>query len=444
MTTLIPKYDQGATGAVNRPFNQKLAESVSVKDFGAVGDGVTDDTAAITAARDYIASQIPAPTLVFPAGTYVYSVSPNWAISDASIIADGEVFLRYTGSGNAVIFDAGATIATIFNVKFLGNFIVQATASALNGFFVRSVHHSIFEGRVDGCGATSAAILVNFSVLSEFRVKTTFNETGAWYSGAQPLNGMVITQRDAGELTTACTFINPIIEGVSGAGIVLDYASNNTFIGGTSEGNAGLGMQLTANSVNNLIESIDLEVNTGGAISDAGAQNTYLKVNATDSVTLTGSNARFLTGSFASIIDNGVGTSFFNTTYGVDSGTLTGTQLQQTRFNLFNANGFFEQNKSYDSFITPSTSVPTATATTVITIDNTGISGNRFYTVIAYDTGLGAAYAAVATVYRDGNTLYIINQTNGANLSLTVTGLDIQVTQTSGTTLDVFAKAAVI
>ena len=50
MTTLIPKYDQGATGATNRPINLKLAESVSVKDFGAVGDGSTDDTAAFLAA----------------------------------------------------------------------------------------------------------------------------------------------------------------------------------------------------------------------------------------------------------------------------------------------------------------------------------------------------------------------------------------------------------
>ena len=50
MATLIPKYDQGDTGAVNRPINLKLAETVSVEDFGAVGNGITDDSAAIQAA----------------------------------------------------------------------------------------------------------------------------------------------------------------------------------------------------------------------------------------------------------------------------------------------------------------------------------------------------------------------------------------------------------
>lgn len=65
MTTLIPKYDQGATGAVNRPFNQKLAETVSVKDFGATGDGTTDDTAAIQNAINASSS------VYVPAGTYM-------------------------------------------------------------------------------------------------------------------------------------------------------------------------------------------------------------------------------------------------------------------------------------------------------------------------------------------------------------------------------------
>lgn len=55
MTTLIPQFglkNGGATptGAVNRPINQKLTDTVSVKDFGAVGNGTTDDTASFSAA----------------------------------------------------------------------------------------------------------------------------------------------------------------------------------------------------------------------------------------------------------------------------------------------------------------------------------------------------------------------------------------------------------
>jgi hypothetical protein len=58
-------YLPAGTGAVQTTVQTKLRESVSVKDFGAVGDGVTNDTAAIQAAIN--ASSV----VVFPEGTYL-------------------------------------------------------------------------------------------------------------------------------------------------------------------------------------------------------------------------------------------------------------------------------------------------------------------------------------------------------------------------------------
>lgn len=58
-------YNQGGTGAVITNVQSKLRETVSVKDFGAVGNGTTDDTSAIQAAMNASYS------VYFPSGTYL-------------------------------------------------------------------------------------------------------------------------------------------------------------------------------------------------------------------------------------------------------------------------------------------------------------------------------------------------------------------------------------
>jgi hypothetical protein len=87
---------QAGTGAVQRSVQSKLRDVVSVKDFGAVGDGVANDSAAIQAAintgkRVYI-----------PAGTYLCNVT----IANKSII-EGD------GSANTIIKPFNSALAAM-------------------------------------------------------------------------------------------------------------------------------------------------------------------------------------------------------------------------------------------------------------------------------------------------------------------------------------------
>ena len=84
-------FEPDGTGAVARSVESKLRETVSVKDFGAVGDGVTDDTAAIQAA--FNASQ----AIFFPFGAYKLTAKITVSKSTAFAIY-GE------GIGNSLLY----------------------------------------------------------------------------------------------------------------------------------------------------------------------------------------------------------------------------------------------------------------------------------------------------------------------------------------------------
>jgi hypothetical protein len=89
----------------------KLAQLVSVKDFGAVGNGTTDDTTAINNAIAAISSPAGG-TVYFPSGNYKITSTISW--SDKPLTLSGDASGFQSGTGTRITVAGGVTA---FNVK---------------------------------------------------------------------------------------------------------------------------------------------------------------------------------------------------------------------------------------------------------------------------------------------------------------------------------------
>lgn len=116
--SLLVGFLQSGSGVIKRRTEEKLREILSVDDFGAVGNGVVDDTIAIRNAVDYAITTVR--DLHFVAGkTYRITGEINFPKKHANIIRE---FITFDGHGCRIVLDGSNFTGFGFTKTGVGTF----------------------------------------------------------------------------------------------------------------------------------------------------------------------------------------------------------------------------------------------------------------------------------------------------------------------------------
>lgn len=244
-----------STGSTaSRNLQDRFADVVNVKDFGAVGDGVADDTAAIQAAINFCASRNGG-YINIPSGVYKISSTLSITTSNIKIIGNGGDFLHDGGSsvgGATRIIWAGPLHGTMILIQTIQN----VSNSKINGTNLIGIEF-------DGLGIAGIGISIISHNLGLFQNLLVRNVTqiaykiSNWVAGAiaepsdsqenifnqcafrmlspvsvQNANGFYLTSAiptSSGANTSFNTFTNIVGQVYNGIGFLLDDADNNIF-----------------------------------------------------------------------------------------------------------------------------------------------------------------------------------------------------------------------
>ena len=243
----IVGFKQSGTGAVARTVQDKARDILSVKDFGAAGDGATDDTAAINAAIAYAkTTAFEERTINFPAGDYWVSQINLRNCSYITFHAEGTV--NITGNDDTAGFivgddrldELGHTEDFARQIRFTGGpwLITSAPGEVYQrGLKLQNIVDSVFEnlsvsGTFTPTGGTGNRVTVeiDLSFNNAFH-NCTFSRPGApigadksyalWMGSDNVNNNRFYNYRSQGANATEANTIGARVDG-----------SGNCFYGG--------------------------------------------------------------------------------------------------------------------------------------------------------------------------------------------------------------------
>jgi hypothetical protein len=285
------------SGATQRTVLNKLRDVVSVKDFGAVGDGVADDTAAFAAAVAASATG----TILVPLGTYRIGTNLTiprthglWFSVSGIMSIDSGVTLAINGSvdaPDAQIF-AGAGLATGITFADVGRIHVRWFGAKGDGTTDDATE---VQAAVDTARRSDRATVFFGSGI--FAVGTSITLTG-------PANAITIMGTDMSGLQTGNTNSNTVILWTGGASPVFNVGTGGSAVTfcnfyDLSFQNTGTGtaaIQFSANSAGNVrIGRISTITKSGQAdFSSASLILQGLNYSVIDQVRLLGSSVAII------------------------------------------------------------------------------------------------------------------------------------------------------
>jgi hypothetical protein len=426
------QYDPQVTGGVATTVQDKLAQYVSVIDFGAVGDGIANDTAAIQAALNAQGS------IYIPDGTY--KITADLTIQRDTLVQFGQKAYFKAGANNITFFKSNsvtnAYATQIHNAHLDGNGYTNVVGFDMYNFRLNAGLFNPFMTGLEvgiifryGCFGTPIFNPATFDDVP-FPIRIMDN------------NGEV-------------AIINPNFDNTgnaTGSSIAIDIEVGATIFenigcsiqGGYCQGfdigvkDTGFGTKINGTyfelcaTADVLASAAQNSIYTGtqhwagvGAVAIKGTGSNGITVTAP----LMGSGNRSVglldfDGTNANCVYISPKTSGFKNT---PIGVITGVSFQ-----LYDNNVNAEVITASKGFktISGTTATVTATATTLFTMS--GANRGR-YDVVALiaNSGGPSQYTAAATAIWDGSGARIISD-DGSGLTLTLSGGSVQGTQTTG------------
>jgi len=491
----LVSYTPAGTGAVLTTVQAKLRETVSVLDFGADPTGATDSTAAIQAALDSIpngaSSYAPSKTsggagrvtLLFPSGNYTVNATIDCSQRDyVQMIGEGRVTIY--SSSTSYIIDMSSTDHCVMNninlysgTARVGIYIDRCTTNPYAQYnmyenvvvtLLTNIAANSGNGRIgiwNGRGELN--IFKNVKLFADLPLYSTNADDAAF----SPTSGSLDTAITSSVVNTfiACLFISHTVNtpcmvmrgSIShefidcywrsdniGSGVnpyaVVAYGITSCKFSGTVEALPSFMLIQESICYFNVID-IAFQNNLDGRgivqIEDAAANVGYVAGSVTVGVSgvIPAGTAiiKCSASSLSNIVKGVLITSISSVTpigFSTVNSAVTGNTVNNEAGTTITG-GSVKPDTLGSTFSGLVTASVTATTYTIVET-----SAFFVYQVFAYLYSSGGTFVSTATFINDGTVLSIKNADLGTYLSLTVSGTNIQATQTSGGAADIVYK----